>query len=95
MLTARDTLDDKLAGFEAGADDYLVKPFALQELAARLDAIVRRGSARRPAQRPLPSMMTATCSGTAELIDTSGLVALMLDPDRSGGGRDALGLRFP
>ena len=47
MLTARDTLDDKLAGFEAGADDYLVKPFALQELAARLGAIVRRGKARR------------------------------------------------
>ena len=47
MLTARDTLDDKLAGFAAGADDYLVKPFALQELAARLGAIVRRGKARR------------------------------------------------
>ncbi len=51
MLTARDTLDDKLAGFEAGADDYLVKPFALQELAARLAAIVRRGKARRRALR--------------------------------------------
>jgi DNA-binding response OmpR family regulator len=42
MLTARDTLSDKLDGFRAGADDYLVKPFALQELAARLDALVRR-----------------------------------------------------
>ena len=42
MLTARDTLSDKLDGFSAGADDYLVKPFALQELAARLDALVRR-----------------------------------------------------
>ncbi|MGF1529667.1 MAG: response regulator transcription factor [Candidatus Competibacterales bacterium] len=42
MLTARDTLEDKLAGFEAGADDYLVKPFALQELHARLNALVRR-----------------------------------------------------
>jgi len=43
MLTARDTLADKLAGFDAGTDDYLVKPFALEELAARLSALVRRG----------------------------------------------------
>jgi DNA-binding response OmpR family regulator len=39
MLTARDTLEDKLKGFAAGADDYLVKPFALQELHARLQAL--------------------------------------------------------
>lgn len=42
MLTARDTLDDKLKGFAAGADDYLVKPFALQELHARLQALQKR-----------------------------------------------------
>ncbi|MCK7595959.1 response regulator transcription factor [Microbulbifer sp. CAU 1566] len=42
MLTARDTLDDKLKGFEAGADDYLIKPFALQELHARLQALFKR-----------------------------------------------------
>lgn len=42
MLTARDTLDDKLKGFKAGADDYLVKPFALQELHARLQALSKR-----------------------------------------------------
>jgi DNA-binding response OmpR family regulator len=42
MLTARDTLDAKLEGFAAGADDYLVKPFALQELEARLRALIRR-----------------------------------------------------
>ncbi|WP_339897895.1 response regulator transcription factor [uncultured Gilvimarinus sp.] len=42
MLTARDTLDDKLNGFKAGADDYLVKPFALQELHARLQALYKR-----------------------------------------------------
>lgn len=42
MLTARDTLDDKLRGFAAGADDYLVKPFALQELHARLQALYKR-----------------------------------------------------
>lgn len=42
MLTANDTLSDKLAGFDAGADDYIVKPFAIQELYARLQAQVRR-----------------------------------------------------
>jgi DNA-binding response OmpR family regulator len=42
MLTARDTLSDKLAGFHAGADDYLVKPFALQELHARIVSLYRR-----------------------------------------------------
>jgi DNA-binding response OmpR family regulator len=43
MLTARDTLDDKLDGFAAGADDYLAKPFALKEVEARLLALQRRG----------------------------------------------------
>jgi DNA-binding response OmpR family regulator len=42
MLTARDSLEDKLEGFASGADDYLVKPFALLELEARLEALVRR-----------------------------------------------------
>ena len=42
MLTARDTLDDKLQGFDAGADDYLVKPFELEELNARIQVLVRR-----------------------------------------------------
>lgn len=42
MLTARDTVQDKVAGFESGADDYLVKPFSLTELDARLKALVRR-----------------------------------------------------
>ncbi|MEM8983883.1 MAG: response regulator transcription factor [Pseudomonadota bacterium] len=42
MLTARDTLDDKIAGLEAGADDYLVKPFEITELEARIRATLRR-----------------------------------------------------
>lgn len=44
MLTARDLVDDRVAGLDAGADDYLVKPFALPELRARLRALVRRTS---------------------------------------------------
>ena len=44
VLTARDTLEDKLLGFEAGGDDYLVKPFALQELEVRLLALARRSA---------------------------------------------------
>ncbi len=45
MLTARDTLDDRIAGLDAGADDYLVKPFALREVAARVQALARRARA--------------------------------------------------
>jgi DNA-binding response OmpR family regulator len=50
MLTARDTVNDRVAGLDAGADDYLVKPFAYEELAARLRALARRlePGARRP-----------------------------------------------
>ena len=46
MLTARDTLKDKLQGFDCGADDYLVKPFALKEVEARLTALHKRSSGR-------------------------------------------------
>jgi DNA-binding response OmpR family regulator len=52
MLTAKDTLDDKLRGFDAGADDYLIKPFAFQELEARLLALTRRHGRER-ARRPM------------------------------------------
>jgi two-component system, OmpR family, response regulator MprA len=45
VLTARDAIDDRVAGLEAGADDYLVKPFALRELLARIRALLRRSQA--------------------------------------------------
>ena len=48
MLTARDSVDDRVEGLDSGADDYLVKPFAFAELLARLRALVRRGDAERP-----------------------------------------------
>ena len=44
MLTARDAVPDRVSGLEAGADDYLVKPFAIEELVARLHALTRRGA---------------------------------------------------
>ena len=49
MLTARDGLHDRVEGLDAGADDYLTKPFAFAELLARLRALARRGTAERPA----------------------------------------------
>lgn len=93
MLTARDTLDDKLEGFTRGADDYLVKPFALKEVEARLVALHKR-RAGRVAQRPLaagditfdPRTLAVRFRGTGvsrlspkclRLLET-----LMADPDR-------------
>ena len=49
MLTARDTIDDRVRGLETGADDYMTKPFAFRELSARLHALGRRQPALKPA----------------------------------------------
>jgi len=48
LLTARDAIEDRVRGLDAGADDYLVKPFAFAELSARVRALLRRGSATSP-----------------------------------------------
>ena len=55
MLTARDAIDDRVAGLDAGADDYLVKPFALRELKARLRALLRRTEPAAGAGRASPT----------------------------------------
>jgi two-component system OmpR family response regulator len=50
MLTARDAVEDRVRGLDAGADDYLVKPFSFAELSARVRALVRRGAVARPTE---------------------------------------------
>ncbi|HEY3398068.1 MAG TPA: response regulator transcription factor [Armatimonadota bacterium] len=70
IITARDTLEDKLAGLDGGADDYLVKPFQVAELLARARALLRRGSASAPVLRVAdltldPATRLATREGKA------------------------------
>lgn len=72
MLTARDRLADRVAGLDAGADDYLVKPFAPEELAARLRAVRRRGLPvgrlqAGPVQIDLEARAAFTAAGRADL----------------------------
>jgi two-component system OmpR family response regulator len=71
MLTARDAVADRVAGLDAGADDYLVKPFAMSELAARLRALLRRDLGPRPVAVEVdglvldPATRRVTVDGTA------------------------------
>ncbi|MBV9804866.1 MAG: response regulator transcription factor [Solirubrobacterales bacterium] len=82
MLTARDAVPDRVAGLEAGADDYLVKPFAVQELIARLRALVRRAGEAHPAE--VRSYADLTFSGRrasrgARTIELTGREAALLE----------------
>ena len=70
MLTARDTIDDRVAGLDSGADDYLVKPFAIKELLARLRALGRR-SAEAP-RTPLLTYADLTMDTVAQQVRRAG-----------------------
>ena len=85
MMTARDTLDDKLTGLSAGADDYLTKPFAIQELEARVRALIRRerrqvgGEVLKVADLVLdPASLRATRGGSELQLSPIGLRLLTI-----------------
>lgn len=67
VLTARDALPDRVAGLNGGADDYLCKPFALEELAARLNALVRRNQGRSDSTLSYGGLSLDTAAHTAML----------------------------
>lgn len=84
MLTARDTVQDKVAGFDSGADDYLVKPFSLFELEVRLKALVRRAGGTGTTNSALrfgdivfdPAPLEATRAGVPVLLTKTGYTIL-------------------
>ena len=79
MLTARDSVADRVAGLDAGADDYLVKPFALAELEARIRALLRRV---QPASTATPEVLQVAdlCFDPATLVAERGGQVLRLNP---------------
>jgi len=84
MLTARDSLSDKVAGFDSGADDYLVKPFSLVELEVRLKALVRRAASAHALHATLrfgelrydPEMQEASRAGVPVQLTRTGYTLL-------------------
>lgn len=94
VITARDGLDDRIEGLDAGADDYLVKPFATTELLARLRAVVRRVSGTRAAGEPVWEVRDLELNESARTLTRDGIGialskteftlmhALMRQPDR-------------
>ncbi len=83
MLTARDQLDDKLAGFDSGADDYLVKPFELREVEARLEVLARRGQRIAPRELDVGDLhfdlQTLTVSRAGKQIDLNPIGLKLLE----------------
>jgi len=84
MLTARDSLHDKVSGFDSGADDYLVKPFSLVELDVRLKALARRAGGQHAISRALrfgdlvfdPDQQEATRGGVKVTLTKTGYILL-------------------
>jgi two-component system, OmpR family, response regulator len=72
MLTARDTIGDRVTGLDAGADDYLVKPFAFEELSARLRALARRGAPNGRRTKPTLVAGPIVLDETARLVTVDG-----------------------
>ncbi len=72
MLTARDSVLDRVAGLESGADDYLVKPFAFIELLARIRALLRRAARRREEEPPLLQYADLTMDPQARMVERAG-----------------------
>ena len=81
MLTARDAVTDRVRGLEVGADDYLVKPFATEELVARLRALTRRGAPAPAALRfgDLTLDLDAHCDAGGRSIELTGREAALLE----------------
>ncbi|MBY6205903.1 response regulator transcription factor [Halomonas denitrificans] len=83
MLTARDQIDDKLAGFDSGADDYLVKPFELREVEARLEVLARRGQRIAPRELDVGDLhfdlQTLTVSRAGKQIDLNPIGLKLLE----------------
>ncbi|HLH64283.1 MAG TPA: response regulator transcription factor [Solirubrobacteraceae bacterium] len=79
MLTARDAVEDRVAGLNCGADDYLVKPFSLDELVARVRAVARRGAIERPVTLEVGDLRL----NRATLQAWRGEVAIELSPKES------------
>lgn len=69
ILTARDTVDQRVSGLDTGADDYLVKPFALSELKARLRALIRRSAGQAAVQIKIGAVSIDTAARTVTLDD--------------------------
>ncbi|MFO0909183.1 MAG: hypothetical protein U0794_12675 [Isosphaeraceae bacterium] len=83
MLTARDGVGDRVTGLDAGADDYLVKPFALSELLARVRALIRR-SAGRP--DPLIRVGEVTIDTATRTVSRDGLPVALTAREYAAGG---------
>ena len=101
FLTARDTLTDRLSGFNAGGDDYVTKPFDIEEVVARLHALLRRSTADAIADQGIalePSELTVSVQGTSQTLTPTEfrlLAALAARSARATTRRDLIRTAWP
>lgn len=74
MLTAKDTMEDKVMGLDAGADDYLVKPFGMMELLARIRALQRRSPQLKPQKLQVGSLTLDYATNTVQWLESTGRI---------------------